>query len=168
VIVGGRIGQVPYSIEDLWVRVKARFADDAVLQSVVFRDGHQYLEEEDGGNRIVFVQDDPELSFGAVRGGRGEIGTLTDACKAHVWGVEQAKDYGLDQGIAAKSLVVELCSAAYLEFAGMIAGGIISVSMTTQVLKYGEHCIVSIRLRCPIEKVTTMTALHIGGAETRL
>lgn len=167
-IVGGRIGKVPYSIEDLWIAVKARFAADDVLRAVKFREGHQYLEEESGGNRIVFVQDDPELSFGAIRGSSGEIGTLVDSCRAHVWGVEATKDYGLDQGIAAKSLMIELCSAAYLEYSGMIVGGTISIAMTTQVLKYGEAGIVSIRLKCPIEKVTAEKALHTGGAETRV
>lgn len=168
-IVGGRIGQAPYSIEDLWVRVKERFAADDVLKSVVFREGHQYLEEQGKPPRIVLVQDDPELSFGAIRGSKGEIGTLTDACNAHVWGLNPGKDYrGPDQGIAAKALVIELATAAYLEFSGMVSGGIVSVQSTTQVLKYGESCIVSIRLRCPIEVVTDEIRLPIGGAETRV
>lgn len=167
--VGGRIGQTPYSIEDLWVAVKARFAADSVLRSVEFREGHQYLQEWEGSvGRVVFVQDDPELSFGAIRGGKDEIGTLVDACKAHVWGVEATKDYRQDQGIAAKSLVLELGSAAYLEYSGMVAGGAVSVSADTHVLKYGEQFVVSIRMKCPIEKVTPERRLHIGGAETRV
>jgi hypothetical protein len=165
VIVGGRIGQTPYSIEDLWVAVKMRFSADAVLKDITFREGHQYLEENSGGNRVVFVQDGPELSFGALRS--GEIGTLTDVCKAHVWGVEPTKDYRQDQGVAAKSLLLEVASAAYLEYGAMVKGGTVEVSSSTHALKYGEQFVMTIRLLCPIEKVTPERALPIGGAETR-
>jgi hypothetical protein len=169
VIVGGRIGQTSRSIEDLWVRVKERFAADDVLRVVTFREGHQYLEEQGKPPRIVLVHDDPELSFGASRAERDGIGTLTDACKAHIWGLNPGKDYrGPDQFIAAKALAIELCTAAYLEFSGMVTAGIIAVASTTQVLKYGESCIVSIRLRCTIERVTDENRLPIGGAETRV
>lgn len=168
-IVGGRIGQAPYSIEDLWVRVKAKFAADSDLSVVEFRHGHQSLEEWDGVNRIILVQDDPELSFGSTRAGDKAIGTLTDACRAHVWGVTPGKDYrGPDQGIAAKSLIIEFAAAAYLEFAGMVRGGVVQIATSTQTLKYGEACILNIRLLCPIEIVTPERALRVGGAETRV
>jgi hypothetical protein len=170
VIVGGRIGQASRSIEDLWIAVKERFAADDVLRAVTFEEGHQYLAPDRGKPpRIVLVHDDPELSFGAIRAERDGIGTLTDACKAHIWGVNPGKDYrGVDQFIAAKALAIELCTAAYLKYSGMVTAGIISVASTTQVLKYGESCIVSIRLRCPIERVTDEQRLPIGGAETRV
>lgn len=172
VIVGGRIGQVPYSIEDLWVRVKERFAADDVLRAVTIEEGHQYLAPDMGKPpKIVLVQDDPELLFGSIRGSSNELGTLTDACRAHVWGFNPGRDYrGPDQFLAAKALALEFCTAAYLSFSGMVSGGTINVASTTQILKYGESCIVSIRLRCPIEKAagSTDTTLHIGGAETRI
>lgn len=166
-IVGGRIGQAPYSIEDLWVRVKALFAADDILSLVEFREGHQYLQEWEGVHgRIVFVQAPYEASFGAIRGSGGEIGSIIDVCNAHIWGITPDKDYvGPDQGIAAKSLALEVCAAAYLSFSGMVQGGTVDVASETHVLKYGESCILTIRLRCPIEKVSAERALHIGGAE---
>jgi hypothetical protein len=163
--VGGRIGVAIRSIEDLWVSVRERFASDPVLKGVEFRCGHQYLEEWEGVNRVVFVQDDPEISPAALR--QGEIGSMTDACRAHVWAVDLGKDYGADQGIAAKSLAVDLYAAAYLSYSGMVTGGLVEVAASTHVLKYGEKFVMRFRLKCPIEAVTGERALHIGGAETR-
>jgi hypothetical protein len=167
VIAGGAIGRTSNTIEDLWVRVKEQFAEKPALAAVVFREGHQYIEENDASPRVVFVQDDAELSFGAFRGGSNQIGTLTDACKAHIWGVNSAQDYdGPDQGIPTKSLMIELATAAYLAFSGMVKGSTMSVEMTTHALKYGESGVLSIRLVCPIEKVTEEKAIAIGGAGT--
>lgn len=167
-IVGGRIGQAPHSIEDLWVAVRERFTTDSVLQSIVIKFGHQFLKENRGNARVVFVQDASEFTFGAVRGGNGEIGTLVDTCKAHIWAVTPTKDYSIDQAIAAKALALEVCTAAYLSYSGMVEGGTIDVSTETHVLKYGEQLVVSIRLKCPIEKVTPEIRAYVDRAETRV
>jgi hypothetical protein len=167
-IAGGRIGYTEWTIEDLFTRVKERFAVVESLRDVVILDGPQNLQAEGAPQRIVFVVGDGELRFGAHRGSNDEIGTLTDVCEAHIWGAEEGKDYGQDQCIAAKSIAVELATAAYLEYSGMISGDAISIAQNTHVLKYGEQIVLTIRLKCPIKKVTGKTKLPVGGATTRV
>lgn len=164
--VGGRIGETHYTIEDLWIAIKERFRLDPVLAAIEFYEGHQHLNLELTTARVVFVQAQAEIAFGAAWASAGGIGMLTDACEAHIWAVAEtpAEDYRQDQVIPAKAIAIEMMTAASLSYSGHVQGGTIDVASDTHVLKYGEMLVLSIKLLCPIYKVKTSTALHVGGA----
>jgi hypothetical protein len=164
--LSGALGYTKRSIEDAWVEIQQLFV--AAGRSTEFLFGPQNEALEGAGNRVLFEQIDSEIKFEAQEAGKGQIGTLYDSCVARCWGVDADKDYSIDQGIAAKSLAVDVAAAFYLSFSGKAKGGTVAISNETHVLKYGEQYAVTLMLPCPIYQTETATKLITTGAVVAL
>lgn len=162
--VGGQIAYTEHTIEDLITRIKDRFLSNAILRQIDVYDGAQNLQLEGAPLRVVFVQADGEIRFGAIRCD-GSFGTYIDTVEAHIWGVEPSKDYGQDACLSAKGIASEIAGAASLDWGQFISGDAIAISQETHVLKYGENMIMTIRLQCPMYHVDTTTKAAYGGAK---
>jgi hypothetical protein len=162
--VGGRIGFTEHTIEDLITRVRQRFIDDTELRKITILDGWQDNQAEGSSQRIVFIPADGEITLGGIRCD-GSFGTYTDVVEAHIWGLEDGKDYGQDSHLAAKGIASEIAAAVSLDWGQFLTGDAITVSKETHVLKYGEHLVMTIRLQCPMYHVNKKTAPAFGGAK---
>lgn len=162
--VGGQLGFTEHTIEDLITRVKDRFVGNEVLREIAIYDGWQSANLEGSPPRIVFVPVDGEIRFGGIRAD-GAFGTYIDAVEAHVWGLQDGKDYGQDSHLAAKGIASEIAAAASLDWAQFLTGDAITISNNTHALKYGEDLVMTIRLQCPMYHVKQTTAYAFGGAK---
>lgn len=162
--VGGQIGFTEHTIEDLITRVKDRFIANEVLRSISIYDGWQDDQLSGSPPRIVFVPADGEIRFGGIRADSA-FGTYIDVVEAHVWGLQDGKDYGQDSHLSAKGIASEIAAAASLDWAQFLTGDAITISNNTHVLKYGEHLVMTIRLQCPMYHVKQTTAYAFGGAK---
>lgn len=168
-MVGGKIAEFDYPIEEAWTRIVDLFAAKNIECEFLF--GPQNEKLEGSPPRIQFERTESSVLFAGIRGGTREFARLTQACVARVWGFQTDEDFEKHQCIAALGLTVELVGAIYSvcpRFQDGLNGLGIVVTPVTPIDRYGIQFEVNWQFAAPIRLVTQEQNLYINGVTANL